>query len=225
MRLVHRLEAPASSAAGAIECPACKVEVIVRDLRQHVVGHLKDTKARNVRLLRTSMSSPKPTRRVWLGQAYRTASKSLATAILLYSRYDFDFRFSSSVVRSFTKTVCTPQTLQKGDTCGGCGRLQDMSNRYMCTWWKKRCLACPPDALSLRGATSETPPSRSACKRRRKVASIRRALTCPSSASFAKMIVGYWSSLWQTEHAVAVAVRLNDIVALSFRVKYDMIGS
>ena len=52
-----------------------------------------------------------------------------------------------------------------------------------------------------------------------------RALTCPSSASFAKMTVGYVSSLWQTEHAVAVAVRLNDIVALSFRVKYDMIGS
>ena len=68
---------PASSAAGPVGRPAWKMEVVVRQLRQHVGGHLKDTKVRPVCLLHASMCPRKPTRSVLLGEAYRTASKHL----------------------------------------------------------------------------------------------------------------------------------------------------
>eukprot|EP00904_Undaria_pinnatifida_P001475 jgi/Undpi1/11328/HiC_scaffold_30.g13626.m1 len=35
---------PASSAAGTVECAACKMEVVVRELRQRVGGHIRETK-------------------------------------------------------------------------------------------------------------------------------------------------------------------------------------
>lgn len=48
-------EVPASSTAGTVECPACKMAMVVRELRQHVGGHIQETKVRPVCLLRTSM--------------------------------------------------------------------------------------------------------------------------------------------------------------------------
>ena len=68
---------PASSAAGPVERPAWKMEVVVRQMRQHVGRHLKTTKVRPVCLLHSSICPRKPTRRVLLGEAYRTASKKL----------------------------------------------------------------------------------------------------------------------------------------------------
>ena len=32
-------EVPASSSAGAVECPACKMEVVIRELQQPFEGH------------------------------------------------------------------------------------------------------------------------------------------------------------------------------------------
>ena len=78
-------EVPASSAAGTVQCAACKMEVVVRELRQRVGGHIRETKVRTFCLLHTSMYPRKPTRRFLLGKAYRTALKTLAMKSLLNS--------------------------------------------------------------------------------------------------------------------------------------------
>ena len=76
-------EAPASSAAGTVECSACKMEVVVRELRQHVGGQIQETKVRPVCLLRTSMFPRKPIRSVWMGETNFLTSKNLAMTSLL----------------------------------------------------------------------------------------------------------------------------------------------
>ena len=148
---------------GRFEYPACKTEVVARELRQHVGGRLKETKARAVCLLRTIMCPCKPTRSVLFGRAYRTASNTLAMASLPYSvllRFAIKFRCSCVYKIGVHSTGHAGEQHMRLLCRGGCGGLQDMGT--CASEGKKRRLACSLAEVSLQGGTSETPPSCSA---------------------------------------------------------------
>ena len=54
-------KAPTTSAVGTVECPACKMEMVVRDLRQHVGGHILDPEVRHIFLVVCVKSVPTQT--------------------------------------------------------------------------------------------------------------------------------------------------------------------
>ena len=85
--------------------PAKWRHLAVRELLRHVGGHLKETREHPVCLLHTSICPRNPTRSIVLGEAYRTASKTLAMTRLLCVRSDSIYYLPQLFVRVQNRRV------------------------------------------------------------------------------------------------------------------------
>ena len=135
----------------------------------------------------------------------------------------------NSVVRTCTKSACTQQALQESDTCGFCGVAAGVGG---CKTWvhvhpkgKKAPSVFSTCTFAPRGDERNASVTLS-LKTASKGSKHSPCTNVPLKCLFCQDDRWVWKYSMahhvRTEHAVAVAVRSTDAVALAFRAKYDV---